>query len=89
LAPSELLKLTLPEATTWIKKAQEAEKERYKQFVGIAYMLAGWFRCDPKKFPKFEDIMKDIDKAVEPDKTQSAKDMFEVVKMLNARFGGN
>lgn len=73
----------------YVEELQKAEKEKYKQTVSVAYMLAGWFRCDPKKFPKYEDLMKDIDKTAEPSKGQSAKDMLEVVKMLNARFRGN
>lgn len=70
-----------------MKALQDAEKEKYKQLVSVAYLSAVWYRCDPKKFPKYEEVMKNIES--QPTKNQSSRDMLEVVKMLNARFGGN
>ena len=71
----------------YVKTLQDAEKEKYKQLVSIAYMSPCWYRCDPKKFPTYDEVMKSVE--APPTKNQSSRDMFEVVKMLNARFGGN
>lgn len=78
----------MSDALIWGAAANKKELERFKDFVTIAYMLACWHHTDPKKLPSLADVLKDFDEKPAKAKPQSAEDMLNVVKMLNAKFGG-
>ena len=62
-----------------IEVFEDKEKERSKELIAQAYYTAALSRM--KKIPKLKDLLKEK-------KKQTAKEMLEAVKRLNAMMGG-
>ena len=69
---------------SYIQKNKRDREERIIQ----AYMTAAWQRA--KKMPELDKFLKDLEEKERRNsgEPQTPESMLEVVKMLNAQFGG-
>lgn len=77
----EFWELTPKEFFIKVQAYQKRLRYREKMEIQTAYLSAYWNRV--KKMPKLKDILDD-----DKPKEMTDKDMLEIVKQLNAKFGG-
>jgi hypothetical protein len=86
--PQILLNLSFPDAMTYIKALNAGERERDKARLVLEYSAVLWNRCEANKFPKLEDLLKDFEEPIKKKTEQTPEQMLEIVKALNAKWGG-
>lgn len=82
LSLSEYNDMTPHELNLFIKGYNDRLIQDNKEGLTLAYLTAAWGRT--KKLPDLKKILKE-DK---PNKQQTAEEMLNIVKQLNATFGG-
>lgn len=80
--PSEFWEMTPYELTIYVEAFTDKLKFEAKERITQSWMTAAFYRS--KKMPKLEKLLKDMDGK----QAQTPEDMLEVVKRLNAKFGG-
>lgn len=81
--PEILFKLDYVEALNYIKEAYRKEKEEYNLKTRMAHSIAYWQRCEPKDFPKLEDLLIKDDEEVK--KVQTDDEMEDILKDFAGR----
>lgn len=74
--------MTPKEFLLCIEAFEETEKQRAKELIVQAYYTEAFARM--KKLPKLEKLLEDRKEK----KVQTDEEMYKMVELLNARFGG-
>lgn len=83
---SEFWKMTMYELKFYIEDYAHKQKQKQRDIITLAYYTAGFSRA--KKLPKFERVLKSINKGDKPKKKMTVEEMFEQVKINNSTLGG-
>lgn len=86
MKPAEFWELTPAELAAWFNGFVENQKEQYKMSIMNAYYTAALER--QKRLPKFETLIKNIDKKAH-NKKQSTEEMLNAIKAINANIRRN
>lgn len=84
LSIAEYEEMTPYQLHIYLEEHIKKQKEKAKEKVVLAYLVAGWIRA--KKMPNLKKVLSKLDD-VRP-KAMTAEQMFQHVKMLNAALGG-